>query len=187
MLAHLNGQMINYSSLGGALGITSPTVKAYLDLLAATYLVEYVPPFLSNTGKRLVKSPKVYIADPGITSFLLNIRNFNELMGHPALGTIWEQLVLSHLKVWMPSADIGFYRTGNGAEVDFALNYKGHLYLIECKASKSPTLTRGNHSSIEDLKPSKTFIVAPVEAGWKASDHLEVVSLDELSEIISSL
>lgn len=71
MLAHLNGQMVNYSSLAASLGVSSTTVKSYIDLLAATYMVDVVPPYISNLGKRLVKSPKVYIADSGIAAALL--------------------------------------------------------------------------------------------------------------------
>jgi predicted AAA+ superfamily ATPase len=122
MLAHVNGQTVNYSTLAASLGISSVSVKNYIELLASTYMVEIVPPWFSNLGKRLVKAPKVYIADSGITSALLGLRSFEELSGHPVFGAVWEQIVLANLRGWFPNAEICHYRTSNGAEVDFVIN-----------------------------------------------------------------
>jgi predicted AAA+ superfamily ATPase len=97
MLAHLNGQTVNYSAIASSLGITSNTVKSYLDLLAGTYMIETVPPYLSNLGKRLVKAPKAYIADSGITAALLGLRSFEEMAGHPVFGGVRQNSVSANI------------------------------------------------------------------------------------------
>ncbi|MDR2036410.1 MAG: ATP-binding protein [Bacteroidales bacterium] len=184
MLAHVNGQTANYSTLATSLGVTSTTVKNYIDLLAGTYMVEIVPPYISNLGKRLVKSPKVYISDSGITAALLGLRSFEELSGHPAFGSIWEQIVLSNLKGLYPDAEFFHYRTTNGAEVDFVMKIKNTIFTIECKASYSPILSKGNYIAFEDVAPKHTFIVTPSPDSWSMKDKIDVVSLNELKNMI---
>jgi len=88
MLAHVNGQTVNYSSLGNSLGVSNQTVKNYIDLLKSTFMVDVVEPHISNLGKRLVKASKVYISDSGIVGALLGIRSFTDLAGHPAFGKV---------------------------------------------------------------------------------------------------
>ena len=180
MLAHNNGQTVNYSSLGNSLGISNVTVRNYIDLLEGTFMVEVVRPLFSNLEKRLVKAPKVYIADQGITNALLGLTTFEQLAGHPALGSVWEQVVLMHLKSRWPDLIFSFYRTTGGAELDLVLKSGEKTIAIECKASRTPVLTRGNYSAIADVKPLTTFIVAPVEKGWPVQPGVEVISLGEL-------
>ena len=182
MLAHVNGQIVNYSSLSSSLGISSVSVKNYIELLASSYMVEIIPPWFSNLGKRLIKAPKVYIGDSGITAALLGLRSFNELSGHQVFGAIWEQIVLSNLRGWFPGAEICHYRTSNGAETDFVVNINGNIYAIECKASFSPELTKGNYLAFEDIKPRHTFVVIPASTGWPLKPGIDVVSLMELLE-----
>jgi hypothetical protein len=187
MLAHVNGQTVNYSTLASSLGVTSATVKNYIDLLADTYMVEVVPPYISNLGKRLVKAPKVYISDSGITATLLGLRSFEELSGHPAFGSIWEQVVLSNLKGLYPQADFFYYRTTNGAEIDFVMKIHGSVFAIECKASYSPSLSKGNYLAIEDIASIHTFVVTPSRDSWSMKENIDVVSLGELKNKIDKL
>ena len=84
-------------------------------------MLEVIPPYTSNLGKRLVKSPKVYISDSGITAALLQLQSFDQLMGSPVIGSLWEQIVLTNLKAHFPSAQYYFYRTSAGAEMDFVM------------------------------------------------------------------
>jgi hypothetical protein len=179
MLAHWNGQTMNYSALANALGITSATVKTYIDLLESTFMVVVLRPFSTNTGKRLVKAPKVYVADSGITNALLHLKNYGELVGHPVWGTVWEQIVLVNLKAHFPKADFAFYRTSHGAEVDIVMNLDGRKIAIECKATVAPALTRGNRQALEDLNPDAFYVVAPISAGWPLREG-DVASLPEL-------
>lgn len=187
MLAHVNGQTVNYSSFASSLGVTSATVKNYVDLLTGTFMVEVVPPFISNLGKRLVKSPKVYISDSGITAGLLGLRNFVELSGHPAFGSIWEQIVFSNLKGLYADADFFYYRTTNGAEIDFVMKVRNKVFAIECKASYSPVLSKGNYLAIEDIAPVQTFIVTPSADSWSMKEKIDVVSLGTLKSKIDLL
>jgi len=187
MLAHVNGQTTNYSTLASSLGITSATAKNYIDLLVGTYMVEIVPPYMSNLGKRLVKSPKVYISDSGITSSLLGLRSFNELSGHPAFGAIWEQIVLSNLKGLYPQAEFFFYRTTNGAEVDFVMKLNNTIFAIECKASYAPILSKGNYLAFEDINPKHIFIVTPSPDSWSMKEKIDIVSLTDLKSKIDCM
>jgi predicted AAA+ superfamily ATPase len=180
MLAHINGQTVNYSALASSLGISSVSVKGYIYLLASTYMVEVVPPWSSNLGKRLVKAPKVYIADSGITATLLGLHSFEELSGHPVFGSVWEQIVLANLRGWYPDAEIYYYRTTNGAEADFVITINGTVYAIECKVSFSPDLSKGNYLAFEDIAPKHTFVVTPSPDSWPLKPGIDVVSLREL-------
>ena len=183
MLAHWNGQTLNYSALANALGITSVTVKSYIDLLESTFMVLVLRPFITNTGKRLVKAPKVYVADAGITCALLQIRDYSVLVGHPVWGTVWEQIVLVNLQAQVPDGQFSYYRTTHGAEVDIVLQRGTVRIAIECKATVAPVLTRGNHQALTDLTPHHFFVVCPIESGWPIREG-RVVSLKELiSEI----
>jgi predicted AAA+ superfamily ATPase len=186
MLAHVNGQTVNYSSLASSLGISSVSVKNYIELLASTYMVEIIPPWFSNFRKRLVKAPKVYIADSGITAALLGLRSFEELTGHPVFGALWQQIVLANLRGWFPDAEICYYRTSNGAETDFVINIDGTVYAIECKASFNPELSKGNYLAFEDIAPKHCFVVIPSAESWPLKQGIDVVSLAELFLRLSS-
>jgi predicted AAA+ superfamily ATPase len=186
MLAHNNGQTVNYSALGSSLSVSNVTIRNYIDLLEGTFMVDVLPPYFSNLKKRLIKAPRVYIADSGITSALLGLTSFEQLSGHPAMGAIWEQMVLTHLKAHFRNADFSYYRTSNGAEVDIVMTYQGHVFAFECKASRSPVLTNGSFLAIEDINPIASFVVAPVESSWSMKKNLEVVSLHEVVTKIES-
>jgi predicted AAA+ superfamily ATPase len=187
MLAHLNGQTVNYSSLGNSLGVSNTSIKSYLDILQSTFMVDIVPPHITNTGKRLVKTPKVYVNDSGILSALLGLKEFIQLTGHPVLGSLWEGVVLTNLRGHFPDADIRFYRTNHGSEIDFLIVQPGGIIAVECKASRAPSLSKGTLSAIQDLKPDNTFIVSPVEEGYPLRKGMDVVSLDELTDRIGQM
>jgi predicted AAA+ superfamily ATPase len=180
MLAHVNGQTINYSTLSNSLGVSNQTIKNYIDLLQSTYMVDSVPAYNKNFLKRLVKAPKVYIIDPGITATLLGLSSFDEIAGHPAFGSIWEGIVLMNIRGHFPDAEIYHYRTSNGNEIDFVLQEQNKVFLIECKASYSPKLSKGNHIVIEDIQPLITFIVQPSNQTWTAGKNIQVVNLSTL-------
>lgn len=179
MLAHVNGQVVNYSVLGNSLGVSNTTVKNYIDLLHGTYMVEIVSPYLTNTGKRIVKSPKVYLCDSGLINVFTGVLTYNQLLGHPSLGAIWEAVVLSNLKANFPFVDICYYRTNHGAEMDFILEHGQKIIALECKASLSPTISKGSHNSFQDVRAEKMLVVIPAKTGWERSSKILVVSLAE--------
>jgi uncharacterized protein len=180
MLAHLNGQTVNYSNLGNALAVSNQTVKNYIDLLSGTYMVDIVLPYISNLGKRLVKAPKVYISDSGIAGALLGIKGFPNLLGHVAFGAIWEQIVLSNIKGHFPNAEVFYYRSSNGAEMDFVVKLNGKIFAVECKASFTSTLSKGNFFAIEDISPERTYVVSPSEDNWSIKKGIDAVSINGL-------
>lgn len=186
MMAHNNGQTVNYSALGNSLGVCNVTIKNYLDLLEGTFMIDVLQPWHANLKKRIVKAPKIYISDAGITAALLGLSDFNQLAGHIALGAVWEQVVLSQLKNSFPFAVYSFYRTAGGAEIDIVMEYKGIRFAIECKISKSPQLTKGNYSALTDVQPLQSFVVAPVREGWPVNNNQDVVNLSELNEKLMS-
>ena len=122
ILAHLNGQTINYAKIAEPLGISSPTVKRHVDLLEQTYMIRRLNPYFSNTKKRLVKAPKIYIRDSGILHSLLGIENIEELLSHPGIGTSWESFALENILSSISSRwKNSFYRSSSGTEIDLIL------------------------------------------------------------------
>lgn len=187
MLAHLNSQVVNFNLIANSLGISPPTAKYYIELLSSTCMVKLLPPFLANTGKRLIKSPKVYLTDTGISNALLGISDFSQLMGHPSVGAIWETMVLTNLSNTFPKLNFSFYRTSHGSELDIIIESTTELIAIECKSSTNPSLSRGTYTAIQDIHPKATFVVAPVKSGWPIQQGIEVVNLPEVVDGISKL
>jgi predicted AAA+ superfamily ATPase len=179
MLANLNGQIVNYSLLGSSLGVSHTTIRNYVELLKSTFMLQLLPSFLSGTGKRLVKSPKVYLNDLGITNALLRIVDFNQLAGHPSFGAAWETMVLTNLTGSFPHYNFYFYRTGHGAEIDLIIENGQKRIAVECKAGLSPKLSPGTFTAIEDVQPMASFVVSPVEIGWPMKEGIEVVNISE--------
>jgi len=179
MIAHLNGQIINYNQIANSLGISPPTAKNYIELLSSTFMLSLLPPFLPNVGKRLIKSPKVFLNDIGIANALLGISNFAQLSGHPSMGAAWESFVLNNLIGYFPKLNFYYYRTSHGAEVDIVVESKGKIVAIECKASTSPALSKGNYLAITDIAPIVTLVISPVKSGWSVKPGIEVMNLFE--------
>jgi len=161
MLAHGQGTLLNASRLGSALQISVPTVLRYIDLLADLLLVRRLQPFHSNVGKRMVKSPKVFIRDSGLVHALLGLGTFNDLSGHPVAGASWEGFVIESLLAAAPERTLAsFYRTAAGSEVDLLLEIPGRgLWAIEIKRSLSGRPEKGFYTACDDLKPEKRFLV----------------------------
>jgi uncharacterized protein len=161
MLAHSQAGVLNASNLGRSLDVSNTTVNRYLDLMVDLLLVRRLQPWTSNVGKRLIRSPKVYIRDSGITHALLNIPTFNDLLGHPVMGGSWEGFVIENLLSVAPSNALPyFYGTPGGAEIDLILEFSGHeKWAIEIKRSSSPSLSKGFHIACEDVKPDRRYVV----------------------------
>ncbi|MDR0595933.1 MAG: ATP-binding protein [Clostridiales Family XIII bacterium] len=181
MLAHNNGQTVNYSALSSSLDVSNVTVKNYIDLLASTYMLDIVPPWHSNLGKRLIKAPKVYVADSGIAASLLGLRGYDSMVAHPAIGGIWEQIVLRELKAVFPNAEFAHYRTAKGAEVDFVVRNGQDVFCVECKFSLSPKLSRGFHSALDDIRPRASLVVTPGGETFPMGDAIEAVGITKLA------
>jgi predicted AAA+ superfamily ATPase len=139
MLAHVQGGLFNAAQLARGLAVDGKTVVRYVDLLADLMLVRRLQPLQSNTGRRLVKAPRVFVRDSGIVHALLNIADEESLLGHPVVGASWEGFVIENLIAAAPMRVVPlFYRTGAGAEIDLLLEIPGHgLWAIEIKRGLS--------------------------------------------------
>jgi uncharacterized protein len=186
MLAHLNGQVVNYSVLANSLEVSHPTIRNYIDLLGSTFMVEIISPFHSNSGKRIIKAPKVYLNDPGLINVFTGILSYNQLSGHPSIGALWETVVLVHVKANFPFIKIHYYRTSHGAELDFILVFGSKILALECKTSLSPSISKGNYISLEDTRASKLLVVIPARQGWEKTNEIKIVSLEEALNFIRS-
>ena len=178
MAAHHHGQILNLSQLGASLGVGHTTARAYIDLLVRTFMVRVLPPFLANTAKRLVKSPRVYLRDTGILHALLDIETGDDLLGHPVFGHSWESMVIENVLAQLPGWRGCFYRTARGAEVDLVLERGRRRIAIECKASTSPELTQGFRNALEDISAREAWVVAPIEGSYPLGRGVTVSSLD---------
>ena len=190
MLAHAQGSLLNASALAAGLSINAPMVTRYVDLLTDLLLVRRLPPFIANTRKRLVKSPKVYVRDSGLVHGLLGIQDEHALTGHPVMGASWEGFVIENLLAVAPWWTLAsFYRTAAGAEIDLVLELPGHAapWAIEIKHSLSPRPTRGFHQAIEDVKPERTFVVYAGTERYPMSREVEVIGVREMAEVLSGL
>ncbi|MBI4939066.1 MAG: ATP-binding protein [Nitrosomonadales bacterium] len=188
MLAHLHGQLWNASRLAAGFGVSAPTVQHYLDILEATCMLRRLPPLQANLGKRLVKSPKVYLRDSGILHALLGIASLNELAGHPVVGASWEGWVLEQIaQLIEPQWQLSFYRTASGAEMDIVAERGKRKIGFEIKFSSAPALTKGFWSALADLRLEQTYIVAPVENGYPLAPNVEVVPATELANALKAI
>ncbi|MDP1790371.1 MAG: ATP-binding protein [Methylibium sp.] len=187
MLAHLQGQFFNASQLGLSLGGAShSTAVRYLDVLVDTMMVRRLEPHLANVGKRLVKSPKVYLRDSGLLHALLGIATVQDLQGHPIAGRSWEGFVVEQVAAQLPAdAQMGFYRTAAGAELDLVIEHRSRKVGVAIKFAAAPKPTKGFWQAIEDLAVDRAYVVAPVERRYPLSERVEVIPVAQLSELFA--
>jgi predicted AAA+ superfamily ATPase len=188
MLAHHQGQMLNQSQLAGALAVSGQTVGRYIDVLCDLMLVRRLPPWTGNIGKRLVRSPKVYVRDSGLAHALLGLPTLDAVLSHPIAGQSWEGYVLEQLVAAAPHAEASFYRTSHGAEADLVLTAaSGATWVCEIKRSSAPSVSRGFHEAAKDLNAHRKLLVAPVPNRYPGKDGLEVVSPIDAVRLLAEL
>jgi predicted AAA+ superfamily ATPase len=189
MLAHEQAALLNASRLATSLMISAQTVTRYVDLLADLLLVRRLRPFHRNTGKRLVKSPKIYVRDSGIVHALLGIGDYNALSGHPVAGASWEGFVIENLIAAAPARTVpSFYRTAAGAEIDLILEIPGHgLWAFDIKRAVSARPEKGFYLACEDLKPNRRILVNSGGDRYPAGTGLEAIGLAELAGALAAL
>ncbi len=190
MLAHNQGTLLNASKLAGGLSVSAPTVTSYISLLVDLLLVRRLPPYHTNVGKRLIKSPRTYVRDSGLLHALLGIGGMNELAGHPVVGKSWEGFAIESLLAAAPErAQAGFYGTAAGAEIDLVLELGGKhgLWAIEIKLGLTAKPERGFYNSLKDLQPKKAFVVHSGNDRYPLSDGVEAIGLHEMAEELAGL
>jgi predicted AAA+ superfamily ATPase len=182
MLAHQQGGLLNAAQIARGLGVSGTTVGHYLDLMVDLLLVRRLPPRLANVGKRMVRSPKVYVRDSGLVHALLGLADKEAVLGHPVAGGSWEGLVVENLiAVAGDRAEASFYRTSGGAEIDLVLSWNdGREWAVEVKRSLAPKLERGMRSALADLRPERSFIVYPGNERFQLGSGVEAIDLAAL-------
>lgn len=179
MLAHNQGQLLNAARLAASLGVSGQTVARYLDIMVDLLLVRRLRPWAANAGKRLVRSPKVYVRDSGVAHALLGIADREDLLGHPVAGESWEGFVIENLVASAPpGTEAWFYRSSAGAEIDLTLQLGARdLWAVEVKRSLSPTPSRGFHVACDDVKATRRLLVYPGTDPYRLKGDVEVVPL----------
>jgi predicted AAA+ superfamily ATPase len=177
MTAHYSGGIWNGSEIGRSLGEAHTTVKRHLDALSGALVVRVLEPWFENVGKRLVKSPKVYIRDSGLLHTLLGVGDRRQLEGHPVVGGSWEGFIIEQLLAHLPQAEAYYWRTQAGAELDLLLFLNGRRIGIEIKRSDAPKMSPSMVSALEDLELHRLVVVYPGSVRYALRPDVEVMSL----------
>jgi len=185
MLSHYHGQIWNAAELARSMGTKEDTAHKYLDILTGAFLVRQLHPWFENVGKRLVKSPKIYIRDSGILHVLQGIKDRTQVLSHPKLGFSWEGFALEQI-IGMTGThrEVYFYKTHGGAELDCLIIKDGKRYGFECKYADLPSSTRAMHVVSKDLRLKRLWVVYPGERKYSLSDKFDVIPLDDIRRIL---
>ena len=187
MLAHQQSGLLNAAQLASSLGVNGKTIASYLDLLVDLLLVRRLQPWSQNLGKRLVRTPKVYLRDSGLVHALLDIGSWNDLLGHPVVGPSWEAFVIENLIAAAGDAMRPyFFRTEDGAEIDLLFERGGVVDVaVEIKRSTAPTLSRGFHLACAAVRPRQKFLVHGGEHTWPMENGVTATALIDLVRLLA--
>lgn len=185
MLAHLHGQLWNASRIAASMGLSAPTIQRYLDILEDTFIVLQLRPYLANVGKRITKSPKVYVRDSGMVHALLGIGSAEDLAAHPGMGASWEGFVVAQVLAAMPEGwQAYYYRTSAGAEIDLVLvDRRQRLTAVEIKYSSAPQPPKGFLIACVDLGCERRFIIYPGAERYPLSGDCTALPLKEVESL----
>ena len=177
MLAHVHGQTWNASDLARSLDTDTRNVNRYRDLLAGAFMIRILPPWFENLGKRLVKSPKVYLRDSGMLHHLLGIQERHDLVTHPRYGASWEGFALEQTLLAHGEREAYFYATQRGAELDLLLLRRGRRWGFEFKCTDTPRTTKSMHVVIQDLGLEHLWVVYPGDMEYPLTDRITALPL----------
>ena len=183
MLAHYHGQTWNASELGRSMDVSATAVNHYRDLLAGTFMVRVLPPWFENLGKRIVKSPKVYLRDSGILHFLLGLDEMTELAMHPRYGASWEGFALEQMLLAHGERGAYFYGTQRGAELDLLLLRRGRRWGFEFKCTDAPRTTKSMRVVLEDLGLEHLWVVYPGDLEYPLTEEITALPLKNIGDI----
>lgn len=181
MLAHYHGQIWNASEISRSLGEAHTTVKRHLDLLTGACVVRQLQPWFNNAGKRLIKSPKIFLRDSGLLHTLLGLSSFRMLEGNAKIGASWEGFVIEEAIRIVGDRNAYFWATQSGAEMDLFVQRNGKKYGIEVKYKDAPGITKSMRIAQRDLELDKVIIVYPGEQSYVLDKDIVVVPVDRLS------
>ncbi len=189
MLAHSQGALLNAAQLARSLSVDGKTVARYLDLMVDLLLVRRLPPYHSNVGKRLVKSPKTYVRDSGLVHALLRLDDGDAVLGHPIAGASWEGFVIENLLRAAPErTQASFYRTSAGAEIDLLLELPNNrTWAIEIKRGGAPKVGKGFHLAVGDIRPDKAFVVYSGDERYPKGKGIEAIGVRAMAEELAAI
>ncbi len=182
MLAHYHGQLWNSSEIGRSFGVADTTVRRYLDILSAAFVVRVLPPWHENLGKRQVKAPKVYIADSGLAHALLGVWNMEQVLSHPKMGATWEGFALETViaRLGAEPEECFFWRTHTGAELDLLIVQGNRKLGFEFKRTSAPRLTRSMRNAMQALKLDELVVVHAGRDAFAMEKRVRAVPLRDL-------
>jgi uncharacterized protein len=186
MLAINNGQQFNSSRIGESLNVSHNTIRNYLDFFEKSFLVRTLRPYLLNLNKRLTKSPRVFIRDSGLLHALLEIENINQLLGHPVYGTSWEGYAIENITCMIDGWEPWFFRTATGNEIDLIITKGLKKIAFECKATASPSVTKGTYEALKDTGIDELFIIAPVKETFHMNRNVIVGNILHAIDYVKS-
>ncbi len=185
MLSHYHGQTLNYSELARSFGVSDKTVKTYISILEDTFMLRQLMPWHANLGKRLVKSPKLYIRDSGIYHALQHIETMQQLRTSPLVGASWEGFALEEVVSFLSKREneVFFYGSHAGTELDLLWHEMGKVFGVEFKYMDAPKLTRSMHEAISDLQLHHLWVIYPGDKAYPLSEQVTVLPLWELQKM----
>jgi uncharacterized protein len=185
MLSHYHGNIVNFSELGRSLQVADTTIRHYVDILESSFMVRVLRPWFTNTSKRLVKRPKIYLNDSGLFHRLQGIEQRDFLESHPKLGASWEGYALNQLiQISEISEDrFFFWATQAGAEVDLFWQINGKNYAAEFKYSDAPRRTKSITAAMEELELEHLWIVYPGIKSYPIDAKISVTSIRDIAGI----
>jgi predicted AAA+ superfamily ATPase len=187
MAAHYHGQTLNASEIGRALGDSYKTVQRHLELLEGAFMIRLLRPWFENIGKRLVKSPKLYVRDSGLFHSLLGIGNYESLLWNPKIGASWEGFALEQILARLPKMDAWFWGTQGGAELDLLIQPNGKRIGFEFKVADAPKMTKSLSIAQNDLGLHKLLVVKPRGHGYPLEKNIRATSLEEALEFCDAI
>lgn len=179
MLSHYHGQILNYSELAKSFGVSDMTVRKYIEILKGTFMVRLLTPWSNNTGKRIVKHPRLYLRDSGLFHSLQSIRHWNDLQTHPKLGASWESFAVDTCikKIGLGEEHFFFWSVHQGAEVDLFWKDRGKNWGVEVKYADAPKLTASMKTAVKELELDHLWIVYPGRETYPIDKKITVVPM----------
>lgn len=183
MLAHVHGQRWNAAGLARSMDVSVTAVRNYRDLLSGSFMIRQLPPWFENLGKRLVKSPKVFIRDSGILHSLLGLEAPLDVAMHPLYGASWEGFALEQTLLEHGEREAYFYGTQRGAELDLLLLRRGRRWGFEFKCTDAPRTTKSMHIVVRDLGLERLWVVYPGDVEYPLTDTITALPLKRIGDI----
>jgi predicted AAA+ superfamily ATPase len=185
MLAHVHGELLNWSELGRSMGVSDHVARTYADVLEGALVIRQLKPWHANISKRQVKSPKLYIRDSGLLHALLGIETLSGLEVHPRVGASWEGFLIEQLRraLRARSDELYFWRTEAGAELDLLFIRGRRRIGFEFKRTSSPAMTPSMHRALEDLDLEHIYVLCEAEERFRLHEHVDAVPWGELRAI----